>query len=49
MNENNDKWPELVSGHGSHLAEVKAYYNFKNGKNQQANYHILRLSLQKLR
>ena len=26
MNDNNKDWPELVSGRGSHLAEVKAYY-----------------------
>ena len=38
MNDNNNKWPELISGRGSHLAEVKAYFGDYNRKKKQEKF-----------
>ena len=53
MNENNDKWPELVSGHGSHLAEVKAYYHCYNDQKRKEKFdralHLVEEKIKALR
>ena len=38
MNDNNKEWPELISGRGSHLAEVKAYFGDYNRKKKQEEF-----------
>ena len=38
MNDNNKEWPELISGRGSHLAEVKAYFGDYNRKKKQEKF-----------
>ena len=50
MNDNNKEWPKLVSGRGSHLAEVKAYFGDYNRKKKQEKFaNALQLVEDKIR